>query len=44
MFAYDILLERDDEEMLAEIVSTFGEEIIDLTDIMFDKIRRGGRY
>lgn len=43
MFAYDIILEYDEEEMLAEIISTFGEEIIDLTDILFDKIRRG-RY
>lgn len=41
MFAYDVLLDEDDEELLAEIIATFGEEIIDLTDIMFDEIRRG---
>ena len=43
MFAYDVMLEHDEEELLAEIIATFGEEIIDLTDIMFEKIRRG-RY
>ena len=41
MFAYDVILDEEDEELLAEIITTFGEEIIDLTDIMFDKIRRG---
>ena len=43
MFAYDVVLDIAEEELLAEIIATFGEEIIDLTDIMFDKIRRG-RY
>ena len=43
MFAYDVLLDHDDEELFAEIISMFGEEIIDLTDVMFDEIRRG-RY
>ena len=43
MFAYDVMLEHDEEELLAEIIATFGEEIIDLTDIMFERIRRG-RY
>ena len=43
MFAYDVILYIDEEELLAEIIATFGEEIIDLTDIMFDEIRRG-RY
>lgn len=42
MFAYDVVLTHDEEELIAEIISIFGEEIIDLTDILFDKIR--GRY
>ena len=42
MFSYNIMLDLDDEERLAEIIATFGEEIIDLTDIMFDEIKRGG--
>ena len=43
MFAYDVILDLEEEELLAEIIATFGEEIIDLTDVMFDRIRRG-RY
>lgn len=43
MFAYNVRLEHHEEELLAEIISIFGEEIIDITDAMFDKIRRG-RY
>ena len=43
MFAYDVMLDYNEEELLAEVISTFGEEIIDLTDIMFERIRRG-RY
>ena len=43
MFAYDVTLAYEEEELIAEIVSIFGEEIIDITDAMFAKIRRG-RY
>lgn len=43
MFAYDVMLGYDEEELIAEMIATFGEEIIDLTDMLFDKIRRG-RY
>lgn len=43
MFAYDVMLGYDEEELIAEIIAIFGEEIIDLTDMLFDKIRRG-RY
>lgn len=43
MFAYDVMLGYDEEELIAEIISIFGEEIVDITDMMFDRIRRG-RY
>lgn len=43
MFAYNIMLGHDEEELIAEIISIFGEEIIDITDVMFEKIKRG-RY
>ena len=43
MFAYDVELDINEEELIAEIIATFGEEIIDITDIMFERIRRG-RY
>jgi hypothetical protein len=41
MFAYDVMLDYEEEELIAEIIATFGEEIVDMTDIIFDKIRRG---
>lgn len=43
MFAYDVVLDINEEELIAQIIAVFGEEIIDLTDAIFDKIRRG-RY
>jgi hypothetical protein len=43
MFAYDVFLSIEEEELLAEVIATFGEEIVDVTDTVFDKIRRG-RY
>ena len=41
MFAYDIMLGHNEEELIAEIISVFGEEIIDITDVMFERIKRG---
>ena len=41
MFAYDVMLDYDEEELIAEIIATFGEEIVDKTDMIFEKIRRG---
>ena len=43
MFAYNVILGFDEEELIAEIISIFGEEIVDITDMMFDRIKRG-RY
>lgn len=43
MFAYDVILGHDEEELLAEVIATFGEEIVDITNTLFEKIRRG-RY
>ena len=40
MFAYNIMLEHNEEELIAEIISIFGEEIIDITDVMFERIKR----
>ena len=41
MFAYDVILDLEEEELIAEIIATFGEEIVDMTDMVFNKIRRG---
>jgi hypothetical protein len=43
MYAYNVMLGHDEEELIAEIISVFGEEIIDITDMMFDRIKKG-RY
>lgn len=40
MFAYNVMLGHDEEELIAEIISIFGEEIVDITDIMFERIKR----
>lgn len=39
MFSYNIYLDIEQEELLANLMATFGEEIIDLTDILFFKLK-----
>lgn len=43
MFSYNILLNIDQEELLADLVATYGYEIIDVTNRVFAKLKRG-RY
>ena len=42
MFAYNVALDIDDEERLAEIISVFGDDIVDLTDHLFQQIKKRG--
>lgn len=42
MFSYDVNLGIDEEEILAEIIATYGEEIISITNMLFERIR--GRH
>lgn len=42
MFSYDVLLTLDQEELLADIISTYGDEIIAVTNRVFKKIK--GRF
>ena len=44
MFSYNIPLSLRQEELLAELISTFGEEIVDITDIIFNYLKRKGSY
>lgn len=44
MFSYNISLSLQQEELLAELMATFGEEIVDITDIIFDYLKRKGRH
>lgn len=39
MFSYNVSLTLDQEELLAELVATYGQEIIDITNQVFKKIK-----
>lgn len=41
MFSYNIPLSYDQEELLADLVATYGQEIITITNEIFNKIKRG---
>ena len=41
MFSYNVILTIDQEELLADIIASYGEEIINITNQMFSKIRMG---
>lgn len=42
MFSYDVMLTEDQEELIAQVIAEFGEEIIDITNQLFYKLR--GRH
>ncbi len=44
MFSYNVSLSLAQEELIAELMATFGEEIIDITNILFDYLKRKGRF
>ena len=39
MFSYQVLLTEDQEELLADIISTYGNEIVMVTNKVFKKIK-----
>lgn len=39
MFSYNIELSYEQEELLADLLATYGEEIIDITDNLFDRLK-----
>jgi hypothetical protein len=39
MYSYDVDLEDDVEEIVADIMMTYGDEILKLTQIAFDKLK-----
>ena len=39
MFSYNVLLTEDQEELLADIISTYGYEIVSITNKVFKKIK-----
>ena len=44
MFSYDVHLTLDQEELLADIISTYGNEIANVTNKVFKKIKMGKYY
>ena len=41
MFSYNVKLTVDQEELLADLIATYGDEIISITNIVFSKIKGG---
>lgn len=41
MYSYDVELSYEEEELIANVVSKYGHEIIKITDVMLKKIKRG---
>ena len=41
MFSYGVYLTYDQEELIADILSTYGDEVITVTNKVFKKIRDG---
>ena len=44
MFSYNVDLTYEEEELLADLMATYGSEIIDITDQIFLKIKKRGNY
>lgn len=39
MFSYNVILSIDQEELIADIIATYGEEIIEITNKVFKKLQ-----
>ena len=39
MFSYNIEINIDQEELLAEIIATYGQEIIHITNLLFKRLK-----
>ena len=44
IFSYQVILTEDQEELLADIISTYGKEIVLVTNRVFRKIKKQGMY
>ena len=40
MFSYDVYLSLEQEEIIADIIATYGEEIINITNKVFRKLQQ----
>lgn len=44
MFSYGVILSVDQEELIADLIATYGEEIIEYTNKIFHRIKEKGTY
>lgn len=40
MFSYDVEMNLDQEELVADLIATYGEEVIDVTNRIFSRIAK----
>ena len=40
MFSYNVYMTVDQEELVADLIATYGEEIIEVTNRIFSKIAK----
>lgn len=41
MFSYNISLSWEQEELLADLIATYGQEIVHMTNLIFNRLRVG---
>lgn len=44
MFSYEVYLDPTQEEVLADLIATYGHEIISITNKIFNRIKKQGNY
>lgn len=44
MFSYDIFLDVAQEEILADLIASYGTEIVYITNKIFNRIKKSGNY
>ena len=44
MFSYNIIIDHDTEEFIANLISKYGHEIVHITDKMFKQIKKRGYH
>ena len=40
MYSYEIILSEEQEEIIADLIATYGEEIVEETNIIFHRIKK----
>jgi hypothetical protein len=40
MFSYDVDLTYEQEELVANIISTYGQEIVHMTNLVFNRLKK----